>query len=88
MKRIPIYLLLMLSLVASQAMAEALQPFSSPALHNPHPKTSAVQQDWPEVMPGQGINREHWDEQHMAAERQMLPQPSVPHFDGRIEGWR
>jgi hypothetical protein len=88
MKRIPIYLLLMLSLIASQAMAEAIQPFNSPALHNPHPKTSAVQQDWPKVIPEQGINREHWDAEHMAAARQTLPQQSVPHFDGRIEGWR
>lgn len=88
MKQISIGLLLMLSLVASQAVAEELQPFSSPFLHNPSPKVSGVQQDWPQMLPDRGINREHWDEQHMNAERQTMPQQSVPHFDGRLEGWR
>ncbi|MCE0812648.1 MULTISPECIES: hypothetical protein [Buttiauxella] len=88
MKRLSIYLLMMLSLIGSQAFAVEIQPLNNPSLHNPYPKTSAVQRDWPELMPEQGINSKHWDEQHMAAEHQRWPQEPVPHFSGRIEGWR
>lgn len=81
MKRLSIYLLMMLSLPGSQALAVEIQPLTNPSLHNPYPKTSAVQQDWPEMMPEQGINSK-------AAEHQRWPQEPVPHFSGRIEGWR
>lgn len=88
MKRLSIYLLLMLSLPGSQALAVENQPLTNPSLHNPYPKTSAVQQDWPEMMPEQRINSKHWDKQYVAAEHQRWPQEPVPHFSGRIEGWR
>lgn len=88
MKRLSIYLLMMLSLIGSQALAVEISPVTNPSLHNPYPKISAVQQQWPEMTPEQGINRKYWDEQQMAAEQQRWPQEPVPHFSGRIEGWR
>jgi hypothetical protein len=86
MKRIISLAVLLLSLFGFEAIATENTTHSPvvnfPALHKPD-QHDGMQQRWPEPVQSD-INHQHWDAQHLDAERQMqqCPDGQQHRFDG------